>query len=236
MENSSFGRLIGALVAPGKTFRSIAERPTWAVALVVLILAAAAVGFVTAKRTDYRDVITQSVREKGRDVPAAQLEPQIEMMEKAGPAISAAGAPLVVVVLTLVAALIYWIVFKLLGGDFPYKSSFAVTLYAGMPAVVSLLLSIPVILSRETITYADMKQSGGGSFLQSNLAFLAPEGAPSWLAALYASVDFFSLWGLVLTVIGFKAVSRLSTKAVTATAVVIWLLFVGVRVGLAALR
>jgi hypothetical protein len=236
MENSSFGRLIGVLVAPVKTFQSIAERPTWAVALIVLLLGSAAIGFVTAKRTDYRDVITQSVREKGRDIPEAQLEPQIEMMEKAGSYISGVGAPVVVAIITLFVALLYWVAFKLLGSDFSYKSSFAVTLYASMPAVVSLLLSLPVILSKESITYADMKRSGGGTMLQSNLAFLAPEGASNWLIALYASVDFFSLWSLVLTVIGFRAVSRLSTKTVTITAVVIWLLLVGVRVGLSALR
>jgi hypothetical protein len=236
MENSGFGRLIGVLVSPGKTFQSIAERPTWAAPLVVLILLSAVVGYMTAQRTDYRDVITQSVREKGRDVSEAQLEPQIEMMEKAGPYISAGGAPVAVVLITLIVALLYWVGFKLLGGDFSFKSSFSVTLYASMPAVVSLLLSIPVILSKESIGYADMKRSGGGSFLQSNLSFLAPEDAPGWLAALYASVDFFSLWSLVLTVIGFRAVTRLSMKAVTITAVVIWLLLVGVRVGLASLR
>jgi hypothetical protein len=235
MENSSFGRLFGVLFSPGKTFRSIAEQPTWAVPLVVLLVLSAAVGYVTSARTDYRDVITQSVRESGRDVTEAQLEPQIEMMEKAGPAISAAGAPVVVAILTLLAALLYWIAFKLMGGDFPYKSSLSVSLYAGMPAAVSMLLSIPVILSKESIGHADM-QRGGGSFLQSNLAFLAPEDAPGWLTALYASIDFFSLWGLVLTIIGFKAVSRLSTQAVAITAVVIWLLFVAVRMGFGALQ
>lgn len=236
MEDSSAGRLIGALVAPGKTFRSIAERPTWAVPLVVLVLLSAVLGFVSSKRTDYREVITQTVRARGRDVSEAQLEPQIEMMEKAGPAISAAGAPVAVVLVTLLAALLYWLAFKLMGSDFPYQSSLAVTLYASMPAVVSLLLSIPVILSKESIGYDDLKRSGGGTFLQSNLAFLAAEDAPGWLTALYASVDFFSLWSLVLTVIGFRAVTRLSAKAVTATAVVVWLVFVAVRVGFAALR
>jgi hypothetical protein len=235
MENSSFGRLFGVLFAPGKTFRSIAERPTWAAPLVVVLLLAAVVGYVTSARTDYRDVFTQSVREKGQDVTEAQLEPQIEMMEKAGPAISAVGAPVVVAILSLFAALLYWIAFKLMGGDFSYKSSLSVTLYSGMPTAVSMLLSIPVILSKESIGYADI-QRGGGTFLQSNLAFLAPEDAPAWLTAVYASLDFFSLWGLVLAILGFKAVSRLSTQAVTATVVVIWLLFVGVRVGLATLQ
>ena len=233
MESSSFGRLFGVLFSPGKTFRSIAERPTWAVALLALMLAAAAVGFVSGQRTDYRDVIVQSSRDQGQDVDEAQMKPAIEMMEKAGPAIAAVTTPLFVVGLMLIAALLYWVAFKLLGSDFSYKSSLAVSLYASMPVVVSLLLSIPVILSRSTITYADMKKSGG-TFLQSNLAFLAPEDAPSWLTALYASLDFFSLWSLALSIIGYRALSRKPTQSVAITVIVIWLIFVAIRVGWAA--
>jgi hypothetical protein len=236
MENSSFGRLLGVLFAPGKTFRSIAERPTWLVALLVLAVASAAVGYVAAQRTDYRDVMIQSARAKGGDVDEARMEPGIEMMEKAGPAISAVTTPVFVTLVVLIAALLYWLAFKLVGSDFSYKSSLSVTLYAGVPAILSLLLSIPVILSKESITYADVKQSGGGSFLQSNLAFLAPEDAPSWLTALYGSLDFFALWGLVLSIIGYRALSRKPTGTVTVTVFVIWLIFVGVRVGLAAFR
>ena len=236
MESSSFGRLFGVLFSPGKTFRSIAERPTWLVALLVMAVASAAVGFVAAERTDYRDVMIQSARAKGGDVDEAQMEPGIEMMEKAGPAISAVTTPIFVALVVLVAALLYWLAFKLLGSDFSYKSSLAVTLYAGVPTILSLLLSIPVILSKASITYADVKQSGGGSFLQSNLAFLAPEDAPSWLTALYGSLDFFALWGLVLSIIGYRALSRKPTGTVTVTVLVIWLIFVGVRVGLAAFR
>ena len=105
--------------------------------------------------------------------------------------------------------------------------------HAGMPVVVSILLSLPVVLSRARLGYDDVKS---GSFLQSNLAFLAPEGSKAWVTALYASADFFAIWSLILSVIGFKAVSRLSTQAVAVTVVVISLLFVAVRVGLAALR
>lgn len=232
LEDSSFGRLIGVLVSPGKTFRSIAARPTWGAALVVLILAVTALGFVTAKRTDYRDVITRSVAESGRDVPADALDRQISFMEKAGPYFSLVGSVFVILI-TLFSALLYWVGFKLLGADFSYKSGFSVVLHAGMPVVVSSLLSLPVVLSRVRLGYDDVKS---GSFLQSNLAFLAPEGARAWVTALYASADFFAVWSLILSVIGFKAISRLSTQAVAVTVVVISLLFVAVRVGLAALR
>lgn len=232
LEDSSFGRLIGVLVSPGKTFQSIAARPTWGAALAALLLAVTALGFVTASRTDYRDVMTRSVAESGREVPADALERQISFMEKAGPWFSLAGS-VVLIVLTLFSALLYWMAFKLLGGDFSYKSGLSVVLHAGMPVVVSILLSLPVVLSRGRLGYEDVKS---GSFLQSNLAFLAPEGSKAWVTALYASADFFAIWSLILSVIGFKAVSRLSTQAVAVTVVVISLLFVAVRVGLAALR
>lgn len=233
MEDSSFGRLLGALVSPGKTFRSIAERPTWGAAFLVLLLASAAVAYVVGMRTDYRDVITQSAKEKGRDVDEAKLEPAINMMQKAGPAISAATAPVVIALISLLAALIYWVVFKLLGADFSYKSSLAVSLHAGLPGLIAALLTLPVVLSHATLGYADVKS---GTFLQSNLAFLAPADAKAWVTALYASADFFSLWSLVLSIIGYRALTRLTTKPVAAVAILVWLLFVAVRVGLAALR
>jgi hypothetical protein len=233
LEDSSFGRLIGVLVSPGKTFRSISERPTWGAALAVLLLVSLGVGFVAGQRTDYRDMITRSVRDSGREVPPDVLERQIGVMEKAGPYFSAFGAPVAIVLFSLIAALLYWVFFKLLGGDFSFKSSFSVTLHAAMPAIVALLLSLPVILSRSRLGYDDLKT---GSFLRSNLAFLAPQNAPSWMTALYASADFFSLWSLVLSIIGYRAISRLSTQAVAATVVIITLVFVAVRVGLATLR
>ena len=233
MEDSSFGRLIGVLVAPGKTFRAIAARPTWAVALLVLMLVSGAVWFLAGQRIDYRDTITQSVRHSGRNLTEAQLEPQIEMMEKAGSYIYGLSVPVVVAFFSLLAALIYWVAFKLQGSDISYKSSLSVNLHAAVPPVlVGSLLSLPIILSKETLGYNDVKT---GTLLASNLGFLAPEGSPAWVTAALSSLDFFALWSLVLAIIGYRVVARVSPKAAAVTAVVIWLLFVGVRVGWAAL-
>lgn len=233
MEDSGFGRLIGVLVAPGKTFRAIAARPTWAVALLVLMLVSGAVWFLAGQRIDYRDTITQSVRQSGRNVTEAQLEPQIEMMEKAGAYIYGLSVPVVVVFFSLLAALLYWVAFKLQGSDISYKSSLSVNLHAAVPSVViASLLSLPVILSKESLGYDDIKT---GTLLASNLGFLAPEGSRAWVAAALASLDFFALWGLVLSIIGYREVARVSTKAAVVTVLVIWLLFVGVRVGWIAL-
>jgi Yip1-like protein len=234
LEDSGFGRLIGALVSPGKTFRSVADRPTLLVPLLLFLLVVGVVGFLTAQRTDYRDVLTQTMRERGTEVPPEQLERQIEVTEKVAAPSAAVLAPVVVAVIVLFAAFLYWLAFKLLGSDFSYKTSLSVALYAGVPSLVAALLTIPVLLSYDSIGFKDMRRTGG-NFLQSNLAFLAPEGAKAWLVALCASADFFALWGLVLTVIGFKAASHLPARTVAVTVAVIWLLFVAARVGWAAL-
>ena len=44
MKDSGWGRLLGVLVAPGETFRSIAERPTWLPPLLLLALLGAGAG------------------------------------------------------------------------------------------------------------------------------------------------------------------------------------------------
>ena len=88
MESSSFGRLVGVLVSPGKTFRSIAERPTWAVALVVILLVIGVVWYLAGTRTDYQDVMTQTFEQRGRDVPPAQVEQQVEFRVRYSSAIS----------------------------------------------------------------------------------------------------------------------------------------------------
>ena len=144
---------------------------------------------------------------------------------------AAISRPVVTALLLLFSAVVSWLIFKLLGSEFSYRSALAVTVHASMPYVVSQLLSLPVILSRASLGFDDLKT---GSFLQSNLAFLAPADAPTWQLAALASLDFFGLWGLVLSIIGYRAVSRLSTQAVAITMIVLWLVFVGIGVGLAA--
>jgi hypothetical protein len=232
MHDSSFGRLIGALVSPGRTFASIARRPTWVAPLLVLGLASGLLWYLAGLRTDYRDVLTKSVEQSGREVPEEQLEPQIEFMEKAGPLVAAVATPLVILLIALIVALLYWIAFKLLGSDFSYKASLSTILHASMPQAVAALLSIPVVLGKESLGYEDTEK---GSFLTSNLAFLAPEEGAKWITALLAGVDFFSLWALAITIIGFRAVSRLPTRTVAATAIVFWLVFLGLQVGWVAL-
>lgn len=222
MNDSAFGRLLGVLVAPGRTFRSIAERPTWLPPLLLMMLLGSVVGSLIVKRTDFEDVLHQRLAQQHQELSPEQFEKNLQVVRKIAP-IAALAVPLAVLpVAYLLLAVTFWTLFRLFGSDLSYPESLSVTLHALMPMAVSALLSLPLVLSRETLN-AEESQRG---VLLSNLAVLAPEGAGPAVKSLLGSVDFFTLWVLILLSLGYRTVARVSTTAAAGTVVILWLLLV----------
>ncbi|HYO13769.1 MAG TPA: Yip1 family protein [Thermoanaerobaculia bacterium] len=231
MNDSSFGRLIGALVSPGKTFESIARRPTWVVPLIVLVLLSAAAAYLANERMDAREMIERSMEERGQEVNEEQIEQIVAFTEKFGAVMTLGGVLVLGPLAYLVLALAFWGAFRFFGGsDFSFKQSFSTVLYSMSPWIVASLLSIPLILSRESIGFEEARKG----FLASNLAAFAPEDASAALTALLGSVDFFSLWTLALLILGYRTVARVSKGAAISIILVLWLLYVGGKVAWAA--
>jgi hypothetical protein len=230
MSDSALGRLLGALVAPGATFRSIALRPTWAAPFVLLVLINLVVGYLVLQRIDYEQFMRQQNERTGQ-LTAEQIEQQATRLHNMAPALAVAQALLAAPAVFLIIALLFWVGFRLVGSEMTYKASLAASLHALLPGAVGGLLSIPVILSHASFTVAE---SRGGGFLASNLGALAPEGTGPVLRALLGSMDLFTAWVVILLVIGFGAVakvSRAATIGVVATLVVVAL---ALKVALAA--
>ncbi len=231
MHDSAVGRLLGVLVAPGRTFRSIAARPTWVAPLLAIVLVNLCVGLVAAPRIDYEDIFRQQVARSGREVPQEVMDKQVAMMTKNRTLLSVLQsivAPLGVCLLTLGP----WVAFRLLGSELTYLQALSVMLYSFMAQILAALLSLPVLLSRSTLGYADIRT---GSFLKSNLASLiGSEETNHALYALFISLDLFSLWMLILLILGYREVARVSTAKAVTTMIVLWALVVGCKMGWAA--
>ena len=228
MHESAFGRLVSVLVAPGKTFRSIAERPTWGVALIVLLLLAVGTTLLFFQKLDFEEMVRQQMAEQGRELPP-EAAGQLGMMR--GCAMGAAlGFP---VIFYFGVPLLFWGAFTLLGGTLSYKTSLAVALHAMMPAAVGALLSIPVLLGRAEVS---AEEAQAGSVLASNLAQFAPDGASPVVIALLASVDIFTIWIVVLLIVGYQIAARVSMAKAAATVLGLWLVGILFKVGMAALQ
>jgi hypothetical protein len=219
------------LVAPTRTFQSIAERPTWLPPLLCLVLAAGAFVLVATPKLDYGETIREALEGRNITLEDTAVDSQIAIMERFGWAFALLGVVVFQPAGFLLIALLFWIVFKLLGSDMRFPTGLSVTVHGLLPLAVAALVSLPVALGRDSLT-AEELQSG---LLLSNLGFLAGEDAPAWLAAALRCIDFFSLWILALYVLGFRIATRLPAGTVTVTAVVLWIAWCGVKVGFSAL-
>jgi hypothetical protein len=232
MEESGFGRVVSVLISPGKTFRAIAEKPTWVAPLLVLIVLGVLSAAMMSGKMDWGQITRDSIAAKGQEVPEEQLETIIDFQEKAGPIFMYGGSILGQPVVFLLIALVFLVVFKMLGGELTFKKSFSVIVHSMMPRALMGVLSIPVILGKSEFGFEELKT---GSLLTSNLGAFAPEDASSAVVALLSSVDVFSIWVLALLVIGFGAVAKVSKGAAAAGVIGLWVVYVLGKVGFSAL-
>lgn len=234
MKDSGWGRLIGVLVAPGETFRSIAERPTWLPPLLLLALLGAAVGLVLQMRTDPEEMVRGQLEMVKVDVPQEQVDKMIEDAENrtTGAKVGLAAIGVVIqAVIYAVVAVLFWIGFRMFGSEMDYLRSLATTLYGFMPLAVASLINLPLMFARESLTFEEARNGG---VLVSSLKALAPEEASAVTGALLGSFDLFTIWTLVLLTIGYRAVAKVSTAVAAGIVILFWLVYVVGKVGLAA--
>lgn len=220
------GRLFRVFVAPGETFRELREKPTWVLGLLVYWALAATAAYLLVSRVDFVEVLESQFAASGSQAPP-NLEQSAGFARGCATVASWLAPPIFCLVLALV-----FLAFKLLGGDFDYRQSLAITVHGLMPRAAASLASIPVILSRESFSAEEMKTA---SFLHSNLSFLAPENAPAWLSVVLASLDVFTFGALVLLSIGFHVAAKVPRGLAYFGIFGLWLLVVAVQAGMALL-
>jgi hypothetical protein len=232
LTDSGAGRLLGVLVRPGDTFRSIAARPTWAAPLLVLVTLALAVGWMASARIDVAQLIRHQNEVTGGQLNAEQVEQRIELVKKIEPFGVLAQGLIAAPALYLLCALLFWVGFKLLGSELSYRAAFSTALHGFLPLGVEALLAVPVLWSRASLTQDEARNL---SFLVDSLAAAAPEGTGRVALALLGSVNLFSIWAIVLLVIGYGIVAKVSRGAAAAVVLAVWLLGIALKVALVAL-
>ena len=134
-----------------------------------------------------------------------------------------------ILVFVAIFALIYWASFNFgLGAKTTFGQMFAVCMYAGLPRLLTGLLSILTLMFGNSADSYDVRNPVG-----TNLAYYMPDSGPALKAAL-SFFDVIGLWNLVLLVIGTAIVAKVSTGKAAAVVVGWWLLGLLILVGFTA--
>jgi len=227
---SPFGRVLGVLFSPGKTFEDIVKKPSWMLPIVLTTILSIAVSFSIDQRINWREFMSQQIEKNPRaaQMSAEQKQQQIEGGAKFSPAFTYGIGLLGPILGALVVSLVMWGAYSLLGGaSTNFGTAFSITSHAFLTGLISSPLFI-LILYLKPYGTADLENP-----IAANLAAFLPDDSAKWLVALCKSFDIFTFWTLILLAIGFATVNpkKLKGSKTYTIAFGVWAAFVACRVG-----
>lgn len=187
-------RLKYFFINPGKVFEQYIEKPTVLIKLVIIAIGAILTAVVTSMQKDV--IINESLKLlQGKNLPAQTLEAEKNMLN------ITLSAPVLIIVglLTLAAtvallSLIYWGLTSAFKGTITFGQTVAVYTLAYMPKVVYAIWVC--IRSLTTNSIAGLKNAGNQTFI----------------TTFTGVINIFSIWQIVLLVIGLAKVGKISKK------------------------
>ncbi|MEA2236211.1 MAG: hypothetical protein QOC81_935 [Thermoanaerobaculia bacterium] len=215
-EQNSFQRIIGVLFSPDATMASIARRPDWVVPLIVLLIMSLAAGVVIAQHVDFGAAAREAM-EQNKNMSQEQLDKGVKMAAGIGK-VTTYLSPVLSAIGLLIIAGVLLLAFRLFGGEGDFKQAFSVTCYSSMPGVIKGILMIIIILAKGGIIPA--QQLAG--LVRSNLGFLADYKANPMAFTVLSSIDIFSIWYLILMIIGFAYLAKVSRVKSAVIIISLW--------------
>jgi Yip1 domain len=238
-EPGAFARMSGVLFAPGKTFESIGRRPgkDWLVPIGVLILLTIIGALFINPKLDTDTALREAKkRMEARNMPEAQREKAEQMMEsqfnaiKSGPIRFVLGPVFVLLPLFFVSA-VYLGIARAMGAGGRYKTILTGYAFAQVPQIIKGMLGLAIGFTKTTIDLNEVEH-----IVKSNVgSFLDAESTSKPVMAMMNAVDLFEIWGVVLCSIMLSRTTKLSKNAATIAVVGLWILFVLMKAGGAAL-
>ena len=230
---SFFERLTGVFFAPDETFADIARKPDILVPLVVLTLITIISTVLIVPYFDMDAMVAQQaemIQKQNPNVSDADIE-RMGNITKAMGKVAGYLAPLFMIIGYVLIALVLWGAFRLMGGEGDFKQSLSTVLYAYFPRMIlGGIIGTVIIMMRGSL---DPQEAA--SVMMTNPGFLVDYKEQPVLFALLTAIDLFIIWTIFLLATGFSKVSKFSKGKSAAIIVVLYLVTVVFKVGMAAL-
>lgn len=229
---NSFQRIAGVFFAPVETFADIARKPDIVVPLLLIIIISYIGTVLVMPHLDLDAMIAQQAEMMKKQNPNLG-DNDIERMgriTKSMTKVMGYIGPMLIIVGYLIIALVVWGACRMMGGQGDFKQAFSATLYAHFPRVVLGIITAIVVMARGMVDPMTM-----ATVVKSSPAFLVDMKTNPVLFALLGSLEIFQIWTVILLIIGFAALSKLSKAKTAAIVISLWVVMLVVKIGFAAL-
>jgi len=211
------------LASPGLALAAVARRRSILPPLVLATAAALLLAAVLVPRVDWEHVAQDQL---DRRPNAAQMTPHereeaVTQIRKMGWVTQVAGAALGPGLAAVLAALALWIGFRVAGARPGFLPTLAVAAWSALPVALGSLLSTPAVARADGLAPSSLSR-----LLPWNAAYyLSPTVAPP-VGMAASHLDLFTLWTLVLLVIGMAGVAGTGRRRAAAVVTLLWLALV----------
>lgn len=219
---SLFARIIGIILSPKATFESVVAHPrpigVLAVCALVIGLAAGLPQFTERGRQAAIDSqVEMQERMTGQPVTDEQYQ-ALAKMSSFGAYSAIVGTFVTMPIVSLIMAAIYFVIFNaILGGSGTFKQVLAIVTHSQVIGALGAALGAPIMLMQGTMSMS-------GPF---NLGALVPMlDETSLFARVLGATSVFTLWGIVVTAIGFATLYRRKTANIAIALLVAYLVLV----------
>jgi hypothetical protein len=227
-------RFIGTLFWPNETFADVNREPRWLAPIVVAMVVAFFSAVVWNQRiaVNWDQVIRDRYASSGRAEPSAEMIQQQAGMAKRvfgyTPIINALLTPLIY--LALAAA--FAVGLTLMEAQTTYKKILAVVAWSACCVDILLAIAMTAVLLLRPPANVDPAMLTG--VMATSLEFFLSASTGPALKALASSFDIFTIYFLILLVIGFARIGGSAKITRSATAFIVfaeWGLWIAVKVG-----
>ena len=236
-ETESYGlmsRIIGVFIEPSKAFKHIAEKPEiWGPMLFMFVILLVSSLLTMNKQVDLAvQTASEMMSEKG--LPADTID-QATMVTIWTTRFQSLLQTIGVLLIWLVFSLIVFIVGLILGQEANYKSSLAVVGYSSLPGILikSGFLSTILLMTRDWSSTAEFQEA----VMRSSLGlytFLGHMEINNNLKAVFATIDPFLIWGIILMAIGLKFANRTKMSNAWTTTIICNIVYIAAMIPLIA--
>ena len=233
--DSGLSRLSGILLQPEGTFEAINRRPNWLLPVVAVIVVSVLANAFVISTIGYDRLLREQMEQSPQiqEMPEEQRQELIESQVNS-PIVRILGylGPVFAVFVILIVAGFLLLGVTLAGGRSTFRQVFSITSHSffAYSLINSVLLCLVVFLNSEAA--AGNIQNA----VQSHLGFLVNSKESPVLFTLASSIDLLSFYFMYLLAKGVAAApKRLSFASALAVVVVLWIVWVGLKLGYAAL-
>ena len=229
---SQIERVVDTYIAPSKTFTDIRRSASWWLPFLLVLAFFFLFNSISASRVGTQRLAEMRLTpDKGfQNLPPDQQAQRLSLTAKYWVAFGDGFGSVAILVVGLIAAgLIFLVINFGLGGQATYKQYLAVWFYSGLPVVLSFLLIIV------TLFVGNPEDFNINNPAATNPAFFLSSDSPHWLLVLLQQFDLFTIWAIILTIIGVSIVAKVKRSTAAMGIVGMWVAWIVIRVAAAAI-